>query len=1226
MKQPMKTTSSAALRPPVPKGQNVNSRGHQPTVAHESEFDPAGVAHFITHSPWVAPTAIHVGLRRGPQIIREVCRHWQHLPLVALLLCALALLPFAGRAATNDLSSALQNGLFEEEANRNLPAAIESYEKVAKQFDQNRALAATAIFRLGEVNRKLGKTNEAAAFYQRILREFSDQETLAKLSQQNLAGMGGGQVTTGTKPRYGAASQADSVAQLVDIQVRIAQEEEQLAVLKKLPESERLRVLPTVSNDAMLNELESQLNLAQQSLIKVSQDYSADHPAYKTAEKLAKDLAGKRADRADSIMQALETQLKVNRAALAKLNSQNLAGLGSEDMRGTDQPSELSPEAQELARTQMIIAQLRGWDLSQLRRLIPTLVPDAVFDRLNEQLRLNENFGESEAVKPEILKERVELMNKLDERSQIIMKQLQIRADDLKAIVAKQPGAMASRGANGSGKATPITTVLDEEETEIRRIQAMIQNSPDLINAPSGENGTPLYQAASKGQLRVAAFLLDHGADVNTRAGISGKIYSDWTPLFVAASRGHRAMVELLAARGADVNATVRVMTGNVGGNLSGGTALHQAVEKGFQAVAEGLLANKAEINVRDTSGQTPLHLAASRGRPGLTVFLLSKGAAVNAIDSGGSTALMCAANGGHSDTLKKLIAAKADINTETTEGRTALSLAASEGHLDCVTALLAAKADPNAGKVNLPLHCAIKSQSAGVVEALLKSGADANRICTVTWQVQLANGVLPTGREVAPLALAMINSPALSFSPQLGVVKLLLANKADANGKNVDGLPLIFSAVNNAEMTKALLDAGAKPNVDDAGDPPRTPLYRTANPKVINLLITAGADTEARLYGMTRLMWAANDRDSACAEALLAGGAKVNAVAPDGSTALHIAVKMGSQEIIALLLAHKADVNARDNQGLTPLDYAEGKHQTALPSAPVPAGSASFSDRLRSIIDNANPGASVTPTASPVAALLRQHGGLADLPKLDRIVVVRPGSLQTTIFTKGTNGWNRFTLVELLAVHYGFLSANPSVQEKSEWADPYSYTLVGSLSFPDLDKVTVVRPGPNGAKAKEITVNLSLLTAASDCSGNIVLEWGDVVRIAEKDHPIDAVWSGLGTNALKMINRCVSREVQLNVGGQVTNLVISPQTKRGARSATGPYGRSEMNPPQAMLRPVLAKSGLLRISSDLTRVKVTRRESGNAKPKVWVVDCSIPNKAPDLWLRDGDVIEVPEK
>src|ERR1035438_5714610 len=93
-------------------------------------------------------------------------------------------------AATNDLTTAIQRGLFEEEANQNLGAAIQAYQAVASQFDKDRKLAATAIFRLGECYRKQGNTNDAATQYQRILRDFSDQPTLVTLSRQNLAGMG----------------------------------------------------------------------------------------------------------------------------------------------------------------------------------------------------------------------------------------------------------------------------------------------------------------------------------------------------------------------------------------------------------------------------------------------------------------------------------------------------------------------------------------------------------------------------------------------------------------------------------------------------------------------------------------------------------------------------------------------------------------------------------------------------------------------------------------------------------------------------------------------------------------------------------------------------------------------------------------------------------------------------------------------------------------------------
>src|SRR6266576_3417314 len=70
------------------------------------------------------------------------------------------------------------------------PAAIEAYQHIITRFDEARTVTATAIFRLGECYRKQGKTNEAAAQYQRIAREFADQGSLATLSEQNLGALG----------------------------------------------------------------------------------------------------------------------------------------------------------------------------------------------------------------------------------------------------------------------------------------------------------------------------------------------------------------------------------------------------------------------------------------------------------------------------------------------------------------------------------------------------------------------------------------------------------------------------------------------------------------------------------------------------------------------------------------------------------------------------------------------------------------------------------------------------------------------------------------------------------------------------------------------------------------------------------------------------------------------------------------------------------------------------
>jgi hypothetical protein len=52
-----------------------------------------------------------------------------------------------------------------------------------------------------------------------------------------------------------------------------------------------------------------------------------------------------------------------------------------------------------------------------------------------------------------------------------------------------------------------------------------------------------------------------------------------------------------------------------------------------------------------------------------------------------------------------------------------------------------------------------------------------------------------------------------------------------------------------------------------------------------------------------------------------------------------------------------------------------------------------------------------------------------------------------------------------------------------------------------------------------------------------------------------------------------------------------------------------------------------LRSSSDLSRVQVTRKTAKSAKPSVITVDVLDPSQRnDDLWLQDGDVIEVPEK
>ena len=54
-----------------------------------------------------------------------------------------------------------------------------------------------------------------------------------------------------------------------------------------------------------------------------------------------------------------------------------------------------------------------------------------------------------------------------------------------------------------------------------------------------------------------------------------------------------------------------------------------------------------------------------------------------------------------------------------------------------------------------------------------------------------------------------------------------------------------------------------------------------------------------------------------------LAGGTDVDAKDEDGETPLHVAMGYGHKEIVELLIAKGADVNAKDEDGKTPLQLA---------------------------------------------------------------------------------------------------------------------------------------------------------------------------------------------------------------------------------------------------------------------------------------------------------------
>ena len=78
-------------------------------------------------------------------------------------------------------------------------------------------------------------------------------------------------------------------------------------------------------------------------------------------------------------------------------------------------------------------------------------------------------------------------------------------------------------------------------------------------------------------------------------------------------------------------------------------------------------------------------------------------------------------------------------------------------------------------------------------------------------------------------------------------------------------------------------------------------------------------------------LLLAAADGDTTLIETLLAEGASVDTLGPNGETALMLAIRNGKRDVVELLLANGADVHVKTPKGSTALSVAKHFKQTEI-------------------------------------------------------------------------------------------------------------------------------------------------------------------------------------------------------------------------------------------------------------------------------------------------------
>jgi ankyrin repeat protein len=179
--------------------------------------------------------------------------------------------------------------------------------------------------------------------------------------------------------------------------------------------------------------------------------------------------------------------------------------------------------------------------------------------------------------------------------------------------------------------------------------------------------------------------------------------------------------------------------------------------------------------------------------------------------------------------------------------------------------------------------------------------------------------------------------------------VEDLIAAGAPINVQDERGRTPVMAATygNHVDAVAALLRAGADVNIRD-GMLNNPFLYAGAEGHldILKLTYAAGADpTLTNRFGGTALIPAAERGHVAVVRYLLTETTvDVNHVNRLGWTALLEAIMLGDggprhQQIVALLIAHGADVNLADKDGVTPLAHARARGYRAIETQLTAAG-----------------------------------------------------------------------------------------------------------------------------------------------------------------------------------------------------------------------------------------------------------------------------------------------
>ena len=462
----------------------------------------------------------------------------------------------------NAVTDQLRQGLLEEEVNKNPAAAAGHYLSVLDSHKSQRAMAATAQFRLGELARKSKDTAAAVAAYQAVLQQFPEQEELVRLSRANLTALGvQAPATTGASPRILALEKAVKKQEelIGEIPLRRA---ERLATGARLFSEAPAHIRDNIKD---INDTEA----IQAMHRKLSSQYRTANEALRKFDLLIKG----------------DVQLSPDDIyAWAKD-----AGIASPELKSLHEEH----QSQELFLKNL---RAQGLDLKSPQMIEQNAKEDDIRRRLQDGFR-----AALPAKRARMSAENIDLRNLLDKAEAIwqlnsdsnyLSYQLEIEGRKLDEM-RKELAALRKQEANWSA-------IDPNEEAELGRLRQALTKGPDHLRVPDEGGLQPLHRAAIEGWTHVIDFLLENGCDVNATT-----VNEKATALHIAAGRAHLDVVEKLIAAKADPNLTFVAEWPAIGDlllspldnrNLGDLSALDLAMVYGNRAVFRFLLKSEPKL------------------------------------------------------------------------------------------------------------------------------------------------------------------------------------------------------------------------------------------------------------------------------------------------------------------------------------------------------------------------------------------------------------------------------------------------------------------------------------------------------------------------------------------------------------------------------------------------------------------------------------------------------